>query len=154
MLVALLTPRGSRAGSMRRATMRLVAATRNGASVKCHPHLIDSDAWSFLTVDPSPTEFWAVIWWVYDPDTDRRYIINLWRQRMNPEDFLSLDLNTFDWSGLIPRSERRSEQSGAADHACCRGSERRPTVVAVAAACSTMDGTNRASVRSAHDYGE
>lgn len=66
------------------------------------PHLLDSDAWSFITVDPSPTEFWAIIWWVYDPDTDRRYIINLWRQRMNPEQFISLDLDTFEWSGLIP----------------------------------------------------
>lgn len=66
------------------------------------PHLIDSDAWSFLTVDPSPTEFWAVMWWVYDPDTDRRYLINLWRQRMNPEQFISLDLDTFQWSGLVP----------------------------------------------------
>jgi hypothetical protein len=76
------------------------------------PHLIDSDAWSFLTVDPSPTEFWAVIWWVYDPDTDRRYIINLWRQRMNPEDFLSLDLNTFDWSGLIPEVSAEANNLG------------------------------------------
>jgi len=76
------------------------------------PHLIDSDAWSFLTVDPSPTEFWAVIWWLYDPDTDRRYIIDLWRQRMNPEDFLSLDLNTFDWSGLIPQVTQDSNIAG------------------------------------------
>lgn len=66
------------------------------------PHLTDGRGWSFLTVDPSPTEFWGIIWWLYDPDTDRRYIINMWRQRMNPEDFISLDLDTFEWSGLIP----------------------------------------------------
>lgn len=66
------------------------------------PHLQDGDGWSFVTVDPSPTEYWAVMWWIYDPDTDRRYLINLWRQRMNPEDFISLDLNTFDWGGLVP----------------------------------------------------
>ena len=76
------------------------------------PHLVDSGAWSFITVDPSPTEFWAVIWWVYDPDTDRRYIINLWRQRMNPEDFISLDLNTFEWSGLIPEITETSNLLG------------------------------------------
>ena len=76
------------------------------------PHLIDSGAWSFITVDPSPTEFWAVIWWVYDPDTDRRYIINLWRQRMNPEDFISLDLNNFEWSGLIPDVTEQSNMMG------------------------------------------
>ncbi len=64
--------------------------------------LRDGIGWSFITVDPSPTEFWAIIWWLYDPDTDRRYIINMWRQRMNPEQFLSLDLDTFEFSGLIP----------------------------------------------------
>lgn len=65
-------------------------------------HLFDREPWSFITVDPSPTEFWAVIWWVYDAETDNRYVVNLWRQRMNPEDFLSLDLDTWEWSGLIP----------------------------------------------------
>ena len=65
------------------------------------PHLIDREHWSFVTVDPSPTEFWAVMWWVYDPNTDRRYLINMWRQRMNPEDFLSLDLDTHEFSGLM-----------------------------------------------------
>jgi hypothetical protein len=65
-------------------------------------HLVNGNGWSFLTVDPSPTEWWGVIWWIYDPDTDRRYVIDLWRRRMNPEDFISLDLNTFEWSGLIP----------------------------------------------------
>ncbi len=64
-------------------------------------HLIDREHWSFVTVDPSPTEFWAVMWWVYDPNTDRRYLINMWRQRMNPEDFLSLDLDTHEFSGLM-----------------------------------------------------
>ena len=65
-------------------------------------HLATSGAWSFVTVDPSPTEYWAVIWWLYDPDTERRYVINLWRQRMNPEDFLTLDLDAFEFQGLIP----------------------------------------------------
>jgi hypothetical protein len=77
------------------------------------PHLLNGNGWSFITVDPSPTEFWAVIWWIYDPDTDRRYIIDLWRRRMNPEDFISLDLNTFEWSGLIPEVTAVSNDLGA-----------------------------------------
>lgn len=77
------------------------------------PHLMHGNGWSFLTVDPSPTEFWAVIWWVFDPDSERRYVINLWRQRMNPEDFLSLDLDTFDWSGLIPEVTGEANLLGA-----------------------------------------
>lgn len=69
-------------------------------------HLLDR-GWSFVTVDPSPTEWWAVIWWLYDPDTGNRYIIDLVRRRMNPEHFLTVDMDRVDepgmdqWSGLI-----------------------------------------------------
>ena len=76
------------------------------------PHLIDREHWSFVTVDPSPTEFWAVMWWVYDPNTDRRYLINMWRQRMNPEDFLSLDLDTHEFSGLMCDIREMSGKAG------------------------------------------
>lgn len=65
------------------------------------PHLLDREHWSFITVDPSPTEWWGIIWWLYDPETNNRYIIDLHRRRLNPEQFLSLDLDTFTWSGLI-----------------------------------------------------
>ena len=64
-------------------------------------NLLQGQAWSFITVDPSPTEWWGVIWWLYDPDSGNRYIIDLHKRRMNPEQFLSLDLNDFTWSGLI-----------------------------------------------------
>jgi hypothetical protein len=57
--------------------------------------------WSFITIDPSPTEWWGVIWWLYDPATEKRHIIDLWRRKMNPEQFLSLDLDTGEFSGLI-----------------------------------------------------
>ena len=64
-------------------------------------HLKNGNAWSFVTVDPSPTEWWGIIWWLYDPETQNRYAIDIIRRRMNPEDFLSLDLTTFDFSGLM-----------------------------------------------------
>jgi hypothetical protein len=63
-------------------------------------HLYDN-GWSFITVDPSPTEFWGIIWWLYDPDTGNRYAIDIIRRRMNPEQFLSIDFDTFEWSGLL-----------------------------------------------------
>lgn len=65
-------------------------------------HLSDSDHFSFITVDPSPTEWWGIIWWLYDPETENRYIIDLHRKRLSPQDFLTLDLDTNDFSGLIP----------------------------------------------------
>ena len=64
-------------------------------------HLRNGNGWSFVTVDPSPTEFWGIIWWLYDPDSNTRYAIDIIRRRLNPEQFLSLDLTTFDWDGLM-----------------------------------------------------
>jgi hypothetical protein len=71
-------------------------------------HLLDGRAWSFITVDPSPTEWWGIIWWLYDPDTGNRYIIDLHKKRLNPEQFLSLDLTSFEWSGLIEEMRLQS----------------------------------------------
>ena len=82
------------------------------------PAALVPTGWSFMTVDPSPTEWWGVIWWMYDPDNEYRYIVDLARRRMNPEDFLSLDLdniNTVDhdpWSGLLADWSRRGIDMG------------------------------------------
>ena len=65
------------------------------------PHLTMDRSWSFVTVDPSPTEWWGVIWWLYDPVTGNRYAIDIIRRKMNPEQFLSLDLDSFEYSGLM-----------------------------------------------------
>jgi hypothetical protein len=63
-------------------------------------HLLDT-GWSYITVDPSPTEWWGIIWWLYDPETDNRYIIDLYRRRLNPEQFLTVDLDSMEYTGLM-----------------------------------------------------
>jgi hypothetical protein len=75
-------------------------------------HLSDAEHFSFITVDPSPSEFWGIIWWLYDPETDNRYIIDLHRRRMSPQEFLSMDLDTFDFSGLIEDIRTTSNDLG------------------------------------------
>ena len=80
-------------------------------------NLQDGLGWSFVSVDPSPTEWWGVIWWVYHPESGNRYAIDVIRRRMNPEDFLSLDLNTFEFSGLMTDLRERSiEQRAPISH--------------------------------------
>ena len=64
-------------------------------------HLLDGKGWSFVTVDPSPTQWWGVIWWLYDSESGNRYIIDLHKRRLNPEQFLSIDLDTMQYSGLM-----------------------------------------------------
>ena len=55
------------------------------------PGLDPNQCLSIATADPSPTNFWSVQWWIYDPNSDRRYLIDLLRRKMDAPDFL-------DWS--------------------------------------------------------
>lgn len=72
------------------------------------PNLTDGRGWSYVTVDPSPTEWWGVIWWLYDPASGNRYVIDIVRRRMNPEDFLSINMDTFEFDGLMEQMRRRA----------------------------------------------
>jgi len=74
---------------------------RNRSIGEVPHHLSNGEGWSFVTVDPSPTEFWGIIWWVYDPDSGNRYAVDIIKRRLNPEQFLTLDLNTFEWEGVL-----------------------------------------------------
>lgn len=68
--------------------------------------------WSFITVDPSPTEFWGIIWWLYDPETENRYIIDLVRKRLQPQQFLTMDLDTHEFSGIITEMHAQGQALG------------------------------------------
>lgn len=76
-------------------------------------HLLNGIGYSFVTVDPSPTEWWGIGWWIYEPATGNRYLIDIARRKMNPEDFLSLNLDTFAFSGLIEEWRLRSNNLSA-----------------------------------------
>jgi hypothetical protein len=84
---------------------------RDRSVLEAPPHLLET-GWSYVTVDPSPTEFWGIIWWLYDPETDNRYIIDIHRRRLNPEGFLSLDLDTMQFSGLMEDMRVESNRMG------------------------------------------
>lgn len=74
-------------------------------------HLLKT-GWSFVTIDPSPTEWWGIIWWVFDPDTQNRYVVEIHRERLGPEQFLSLDLDTFEFTGLMTGLHQRAIAAG------------------------------------------
>lgn len=75
-------------------------------------HLVGGNGWAFVTVDPSPTEWWGIIDWVYDPDTQRRYVMDIINRRMNPEQFLTKDLETGEFSGVAVDLMARSIARG------------------------------------------
>jgi hypothetical protein len=76
-------------------------------------HLKHGNGWSFVTVDPSPTEWWGVIDWIYDPNSQRRYVVDIIRRRMNPEQFLTRDVKTGVYSGLLTQIMADSIARGA-----------------------------------------
>lgn len=77
------------------------------------PEHLKDVGWSFVTVDPSPTEWWGIIWWVFDEATNNRYIVETHRKRLGPEQFLSIDMDTFEFSGLMVDLRARSITQGA-----------------------------------------
>lgn len=66
-------------------------------------HLLHGVGWSHVTVDPSPTEWWGIGWWLYDPSSEARYLIDIHRRRLAPQDFLSYDFETGEFDGLLHR---------------------------------------------------
>ena len=59
------------------------------------------NGYSVITADPSPTKYWAIMWWIFDPDTQEQHLINLERSPMDAPDFL--DWNHYDkkFTGLL-----------------------------------------------------
>ncbi len=43
---------------------------------------------SAMTVDPSPTKYWAIQWWVYEPESQRRFLMDAYRGKLDAPEFL------------------------------------------------------------------
>jgi len=74
--------------------------------------LRDGSAWSVLTVDPSPTKWWAVHWWGYHPSSDERILLDTTRAKMSTTDFLTMDLDTGVYTGLAEDLRDYSVKAG------------------------------------------
>lgn len=61
----------------------------------------DGTAWSVVTVDPSPTKWWAVQWWVFHPTTEQRFLVRTVRQKMSSTQLLTMNLDDGSWSGIL-----------------------------------------------------
>lgn len=56
---------------------------------------------SIITADPSPTQYWSVIWWIYNPDTKFQHLIEMKREPMTASDFLDYNPDTGRFTGLL-----------------------------------------------------
>lgn len=67
---------------------------------------------SIASVDPSPTQFWAIEWWIYQPETNLRYLVDLERRKLNAEELLGYNVATGEYSGVMEEWQERAERMG------------------------------------------
>lgn len=67
---------------------------------------------SVVSIDPSPTRFWAWEWWCYLPDVDLRFLMDLRREKMTVDDCLKFDVVAGRFSGLMEDWQARSVELG------------------------------------------
>jgi hypothetical protein len=72
-----------------------------------HPPII-----SVASVDPSAQNFWGVEWWLFQPETNLRYLIDLERPKMTAEELLGYDVASGKYSGIMEEWQNRSVDLG------------------------------------------
>ena len=55
---------------------------------------------SILTVDPSPTKNWAIEWWLYHPESEQYFLMDLVKRPMSAPDFLGYNINDKVFYGI------------------------------------------------------
>ncbi len=76
------------------------------------PHNLAPPIISIATVDPSPTEFWGIQWWLYQPETNLRYLIDLARVKLTAEELLGYDTGSREYSGVMEEWQNRAMEMG------------------------------------------
>jgi hypothetical protein len=67
---------------------------------------------SFITIDPSPTMFWALMWVIYQPEINLYHVIDVERCKLTAEELLGYNMSTQQYSGLLDEWVWRAEQFG------------------------------------------
>lgn len=82
------------------------------------PHDLSGLKLSIMTVDPSPTRYWAIQWWLYvePPNTQRlqgfRYLIDQIRMPLDAPQLLDWVVSLNDYSGILQDWWDRSYKAG------------------------------------------
>jgi hypothetical protein len=68
---------------------------------------------SFLTLDPSPSRYWALQHWLYDPETSRFWLLDALRRPMTASELLDWNNATQAFTGVLEEWWARSVAAGA-----------------------------------------
>lgn len=67
---------------------------------------------SIISVDPSPANFWGVIWTIYQPDVGLYHVVDIERCKLTAEDLLGYDMATGNYHGILDEWLDRAEDMG------------------------------------------
>jgi hypothetical protein len=76
------------------------------------PQGLAAPTYSIVSVDPSPTRYWGIIWWLYNEPSDQWFLIDLFRQSLDAPGFLDWNQNMGEFSGLMDDWQRNSRELG------------------------------------------
>lgn len=76
------------------------------------PPGLSNDCFSFLAVDPSPSQFWAIGWWLYHRPSQELYLIDLERRKMTSAEFYDMNPNTGEHAGVLVDMMEASKNAG------------------------------------------
>jgi hypothetical protein len=66
-----------------------------------YPRNLQPPNYSIMCVDPSPTRYWGITWWLYNQSSDQWFLIDLAKQGLEAPDFLDWSQNDNVYSGLL-----------------------------------------------------
>jgi hypothetical protein len=67
---------------------------------------------SILTVDPSPTNYWAIEWWLVHPESEQYFLIDLVKRKMEAPEFLGYNQDERDYYGVADEMVLYAESKG------------------------------------------
>lgn len=76
------------------------------------PPLLRQPWVSIISVDPSPANFWGVIWTVVQPDLGLYHVVDLERVKLTAEELLGFDLSTGRYTGILEDWVQRADTMG------------------------------------------
>lgn len=76
------------------------------------PANVGANLISMVTVDPSPSEYWAVQWWIVDRANDSRILMDLHDKRMRADGLLDFLIGERKFVGLLEDMYWRSKTIG------------------------------------------
>lgn len=73
---------------------------------------LSSPAISIISVDPSPSQFWGVIWTIVQPNQGLYHVVDLERVKLTAEELLGWQMSTNQYSGILEDWVQRADQMG------------------------------------------